>query len=140
MSVNKRVTIILSALTFILSAISTMVVLGHYGTFGPRPYWVKSFDWVIVEGGYINFHAEFAKYECTYDRMVARGIFLGVVDPAPIPMRDLDGDQGDREEGLHSADFVIGPMRQDYEAVEIRTRHICDGKRFDRVFARIELK
>ena len=109
------------------------------GVFDPIPYRVTSSQWER-EGSYIKYRATFVKDQCTFNRMVVRGVYFDHLDPAPLRWRDIHGEQGDRLGGEHTIVLLIGPLHTDYEQIEIRTRHICDGRNVDRVFDRIDLQ
>ena len=113
--------------------------LQHIGAFDPIPYRVTGSQWKRT-GGYVNYRATFVKDDCTFDRMVVRGIYFGEVDPALIPWEDIHGPQGDRLEGEQAIALRIGPMNVEYDELEVRTRHICDGRNVDRIFDRIDLR
>lgn len=113
--------------------------LQHIGAFDQIPYRVTGSTWGR-DGQYINYRATFVKDDCTFDRLVVRGVYFGHLDPGPLAWVDVYGDQGDRLEGQQAIALRIGPLSVEYDEIEIRTRHICSGRKVDRVFDRIGLQ
>ena len=135
---NVRASII-GVLAFIFGAVLMVPVLHQYGAFEPTPYRVTDVThW--REDGLVRVRVRFIKDDCEYERGVIWGTYFGEVDPRPLTWRNIPGNIGDRTKGEHTADLVIGPLRQPYERIEMRTRHDCDGEKVDRVFFRIDLK
>jgi len=110
----------------------------NIGAFQPIPYRVTKTEWAVKDG-YIEAKVTFWKDQCRFERMIARGVFFDEVDPRLIHIADMDAEMGDRLIGLETVRLKIGPLRADYETVEVRTRHDCDGQKVDRIFLRMHL-
>jgi hypothetical protein len=141
MPVSKTTASVTAIIAFLVGASVALVLLQRFGVFEPIPYRVlkETVTWEKTNSGVI-YRAQFLKDACRYDRLIVRGVYFDQVDPRPIPWRSIAGDQGDREAGQQGLEIAIGPLAQEYEALEIRTRHICDGKPVDRLFDRIDLE
>ena len=105
----------------------------------PQPYK----DVVVTEvertdDGYIV-HANFIKTECTFRRIEVFGINTGV--PIYLKWSALDGSPAtdyDRSIGKQHLIILVITTDADYDTLEIRTRHDCDGQLVDKVFATIQ--
>lgn len=139
MPVSNAKASIIGVVAFLFGALLMVPVLESYGAFEPTPYRVTDVDY-RTEGDKLRVKVAFIKDDCEYVRGVVWGTYFGEVDPRPIPWRNIPGNIGDRTKGEHSADIEIGPLRQPYEKVEMRTRHDCDGDIVDRVFFSVRLK
>lgn len=137
----KRSLLLLTVGFILGAALLGVPWLQHIGAFDPIPYRVLpgSIKW-SRSGSFVDYRAQFLKDECAYQTLIVRGIYFGEVDPRPIPWEDIHGGQGDREEGQQGLAIRIGPLQLPFEALEVRTRHICDGRKVDRLFDRIELQ
>lgn len=112
-------------------------VVFHYIE-GPVPYTdvhVESLE--RTDAGYIV-DAHFLKTDCTFVRLEAFGINTGVplyldwVAEDGSPARDYD-----RSLGFQRLVILVKDGGKDYETIELRTRHDCDGVFVDKVFATI---
>lgn len=104
----------------------------------PQPYK----DVVVTEvertdEGYVV-HANFIKTECTFKRLEVFGINTGV--PIYLKWKSLDGSPAtdyDRSIGNQHLIILVITADADYDTLEIRTRHDCDGELVDKIFATI---
>lgn len=121
-------------------AVAFVVVLG--AGFGPElltpaPYSDVQVVETFQEDDYRYVTASFRKGNCERQDVVFLGIRLGIQDK--LKWEPLDGynNQEDRTEGFQVLSGRLFTGGVQYESFEIRTRHLCDGKRVDRVFLRI---
>lgn len=107
--------------------------------FEPSPY--RNVDVVTVEerGTHIRIVANFEKTACTFRRLTVVGFVADATDI--LSWRDGFGlpPDFDRETGTQTLDIEVMPRHREYDWLEIRTRHDCDGQTVDRVFAHIDL-
>lgn len=105
---------------------------------GPQPY-----DNVVVESvektdsGYIV-TANFTKAGCSFRRLEVFGVNTGV--PIYLEWGPLDGSPStdyDRSIGRQHLKIQISSADWNFDTIEIRTRHDCDGVAVDKVFATI---
>lgn len=103
----------------------------------PSPYWNVQLIETYQDDGYRYIAASFEKGNCERQDVVFLGIRLGIQDK--LKWEPLDGynNQEDRTEGFQVLSGRLFTGGVQYESFEIRTRHLCDGKRVDRVFLRI---
>ena len=105
----------------------------------PHPYK----DVVVTEvertdDGYIV-HANFIKTDCTFKRLEVFGSNTGVL--VYLDWSALDGSPAtdyDRSIGKQYMIILVITADADYDTLEIRTRHDCDGSVVDKVFTRID--
>lgn len=108
---------------------------------GPTPYRsvvVESVD--RVEGGYVV-TANFLKTDCTFQRLEVFGINTGI--PIYLEWEALDGSPStdyDRSVGRQHLKILANKQSWDFDTLEIRTRHDCDGRIVDKVFASIAIR
>lgn len=91
-----------------------------------------------TEDGYIV-HANFIKTECTFKRLEVFGSNTGV--PVYLKWSAMDGSPSteyDRSVGKQHLIILVITSEADYDTLEIRTRHDCDGELVDKVFAKIQ--
>ena len=89
--------------------------------------------------GYVV-HANFIKTDCTFKRLEVFGINTGV--PIYLKWSALDGSPSteyDRSIGKQHLIILVITADVDYDTLEIRTRHDCDGVVVDKVFATIDV-
>lgn len=106
----------------------------------PSPYWdVKLID-TYQDGPFRYITASFEKGNCERKDVVFLGLRLGLQQKLQWVADDGFDNQEDRTEGFQvlSGKLLTGDVT--YEAFEIRTRHLCDGKRVDKVFLHISTK
>ena len=105
----------------------------------PTPY--RSIEVVRQEwvGPEIEFVANFKKTACTFQRLRGVGSISGQTNF--IAWRDLDGlpDDLDRGVGSQTLRIAFPAMAGQYDWIEIRTQHDCDGVKVDKVFHRLNL-
>lgn len=106
----------------------------------PRPYWGVELVETRQDGVWRYITANFTKGECRREDVVFLGHRLGLTDNLTKAWQGLDGveDGHDRLEGEQTLRGRLYTGAVSYEAIEIRTRHDCDGKRVDKVFLRID--
>ena len=88
--------------------------------------------------GYVV-HANFIKTECTFKRLEVFGSNTGV--PVYLRWSSLDGSPTtvyDRSIGKQHMIILVITAGVDYDTLEIRTRHDCNGQLVDKVFATIQ--
>ncbi len=124
---------------FMVSMILVVVpYFSRIGAFEPIPYRVTKTEWRVVDDHLIA-KVTFWKDQCVFQKLIARGIYFDEVDPRLLPVVSLDDEQGDRMKGLETVRLKIGPIKNDYESIEIRTRHLCGDKFVDRIFLRADI-
>lgn len=91
---------------------------------------------ISYQGDAIIFSAEFTKTSCEFNRLVIVHSSAGV--PIFTSWEGLDGlaRDHDRIKGTQSLNLSITLPDIPFDWIEIRTRHLCDGDRVDKVFAR----
>jgi hypothetical protein len=105
----------------------------------PQPYK----DVVVTElertdEGYVV-HANFIKTACTFKRLEVFGINTGI--PVYLEWKAQDGSPAtdyDRSIGKQHLIILVITTESDYDTLEIRTRHDCNGQLVDKVFATIQ--
>lgn len=104
----------------------------------PSPYKDVVVDSVErTDDGYIV-SANFIKTECEFKRLEVFGVNTGV--PIYLKWRALDGSPAtdyDRSIGKQYLVILAITADEDYDTLEIRTRHNCNGELVDKVFATI---
>lgn len=85
-----------------------------------------------MEGEWLHVTATFIKTDCTFQRLSAVGYGLGVT--YNLPWADREPAEGDRLLGLQTLRINVGGSAG-LDAVELRTRHDCDGETVDSTFA-----
>jgi hypothetical protein len=105
----------------------------------PSPYSDVDLVAVTSDGQTLRIDANFYKTGCTFVRLTVVGFVAGATDI--LQWRDGHGlpPDFDRDPGSQSLSLAVALKGQRYDWVEIRTRHDCDGRSVDRVFARIRL-
>ena len=91
-----------------------------------------------TDDGYVV-HASFIKTECTFKRLEVFGSNTGV--PVYLRWSSLDGSPTtvyDRSIGKQHLIVLVITSGADYDTLEIRTRHDCDGQLVDKIFATIQ--
>ena len=90
-----------------------------------------------TEDGYIV-SANFIKTQCEFRRLEVFGVNTGV--PIYLKWKALDGSPAtdyDRSIGKQHMVILAITADRDYDTIEIRTRHDCNGELVDKVFATI---
>lgn len=90
-----------------------------------------------TDDGYIV-SANFIKTQCEFKRLEVFGLNTGV--PIYLKWKALDGSPAtnyDRSIGKQNMVILAITVDRDYDALEVRTRHDCNGKLVDKVFATI---
>jgi hypothetical protein len=83
--------------------------------------------------------ATYEKLGCTIQRMVVYGLAFGNYTALDYRPRRGPNEDFERIEGRQTMDIIVETRGVRYEAIEIRTRHDCDGERVDSIFLRAEL-
>lgn len=104
----------------------------------PTPYKdVEITSVTQVDEGYIV-EANFIKTACKFRRLEVFGVNTGV--PVYLKWKALDGSPStdyDRSIGKQHLIILAITSDEDYDTLEIRTRHDCKGELVDKVFATI---
>jgi hypothetical protein len=125
-------------------ALSIILYTGGQFLLGPNPYSnveVKETRETIINGEagwYIS--ADFKKTSCEFVRLEVVGMTLGVPEIVKWDPIDNGSRDYDRNVGTQVLKIFVKPYDGAYDALEIRTRHNCDGDTVDKVFATIPLK
>lgn len=108
-----------------------------WATLTPTPY--RHVDVIRQErvGPDVEFIANFTKTACTFQRLRVVGSVSGQTNF--IRWRDLDGlpDNEDRGVGRQTLRIAFPARDGQYDWIEVRTQHDCDGEKVDKVFHRI---
>lgn len=83
--------------------------------------------------------ATYEKLGCTIQKMVVYGYAFGNYTALDYRPRRGPNEGFERIEGRQTMDIIVDVNGVKYEAIEIRTRHDCDGERVDSVFLRADL-
>lgn len=111
------------------------------GYLDPIPYQsvvVKSVDKV---DGRVEIRADFVKRRCQFDKLAVVGIGLFGASP-PLEWSDLDArkeDEINRMAGAQTLRISVDLNGQQFDNLEIKTRHLCGDLVVDTVFANISL-
>ena len=105
----------------------------------PKPYKDVAIVSVVKDSDYsFVVTANFVKVGCTYKRLEVAGISLAKTTTT-LTWQDLDQvDTGDRSTGSQTLSIRVLTGGDQYDKFEIRTRHDCNGKTVDKVFATLE--
>jgi len=103
----------------------------------PVPYRNVQVQSLSFADSRISLVANFEKTACKFERLTA---IAGVAGETQfLYWENIDAtDTGDRSVGTQTLRIAISVLGIDYDWIEIRTRHDCDGTKADRVFYRIE--
>jgi hypothetical protein len=130
---------------------ATGVVLGTVfmspwsSLFEVRPYTNVQLVSVAKTDTAVTITANFRKTDCSFQRLEVFGYDLGqtyVLDWENVVVRD-EVDRGfnyDRAEGGHTLRIKVKLPDTSYDKIEIRTRHLCDGAKVDKVFITVDSK
>jgi hypothetical protein len=120
---------------------ATLILLPWSSLLGSEPYMdVEITEVERTDGGYVV-HANFIKTDCTFKRLEVFGSNTGVL--VYLDWSALDGSPAtdyDRSTGKQHMIILVNTTDVDYDTLEIRTRHACDGVAVDKVFATIDLE
>jgi hypothetical protein len=121
--------------------LATLILLPWSSLLGSEPYTdVEITEVERTDDGYIV-HANFIKTDCTFKRLEVFGSNTGVL--VYLDWSALDGSPAtdyDRSIGKQHMIILVITADVDYDTLEIRTRHDCDGVVVDKVFATIDLE
>lgn len=121
--------------------LAALILLPWSSLLGSEPYTnVEITELERTDEGYVV-HANFIKNECTFKRLEVFGINTGV--PVFLKWSSLDGSPSteyDRSIGKQHLIILVITADVDYDTLEIRTRHDCDGVSVDKVFATIDVE
>lgn len=121
--------------------LATLILLPWSSLVGAEPYTnVEITEVERTDEGYVV-HASFIKNECTFKRLEVFGINTG--RPIYLKWSPLDGSPStdyDRSIGKQHLIILVITADVDYDTLEIRTRHDCDGEVVDKVFATIDVE
>ena len=121
--------------------LATLILLPWSSLLGNEPYKdVMITEVERTDEGYVV-HANFLKTSCSFKRLEVFGINTGV--PVYLTWSALDGSPStgyDRSIGKQHMIILVITSDKDYDTLEIRTRHDCDGKAVDKVFATIDVE
>lgn len=111
---------------------STIQALITYYILSPVPYKGVSALSITEARGVIEFKANFEKTDCVFANLTPVAFVAG--ERPPLKWVNNDIDVGDRLQGYHTLSIAIFTEHLPYDKIEIRTRHLCDSKKTDRVF------
>lgn len=107
--------------------------------FEPEPYSQVEIKSIQKEFGRIDFIADFVKDGCEFVRLDVVGFAAG----STTPLKWTDGfglpPDHDREAGTQTLNISWYPEGVAYQWYEVRTRHNCEGKIVDKIFAHIDM-
>ena len=122
------------ALAAFLGAAGQSLLIGYAQT--PTPYRNVEVQSVNHVGDQVFLVANFEKTDCTFARLTAIAGVAGETEF--LHWENIDAtDTGDRSAGVQTLRIAISVLGIDYDWIEIRTRHDCNGTKADRVFYRI---
>lgn len=122
----------------VLSAVICIPIFINQGYFKPIPYSYVTVNEVIKNETSIEVVATFVKTDlCRFRELGAFGESLG--QWTRLTWSDPEGERGDRFPGYQTLHVEIHTEGIDYNQVELRTRHDCDGVRVDRIFLNEDL-
>ena len=113
--------------------------------FEVRPYTDVQLVSVAKTDTAVTITANFRKTDCSFQRLEVFGYDLGqtyALDWENVVVRD-EVDRGfsyDRVEGGHTLRIKVKLPDTSYDKIEIRTRHLCDGAKIDKVFVTVASK
>ena len=115
----------------ILSALSLGLTAYLTGSFQPVPYGHVEIKEVRETENNVLFVANFIKVKCSFEKLQVQGETLGVWQV----IQWASDDRGDRLAGKEtlSISFIASPDQ--FDRIQIKTRHDCDGKKVDKIFA-----
>ena len=95
-----------------------------------------------VNGDWVHYKFAFTKLGCVYKRLEVLGISQGRV--ISLPWENIDEQEQlatgqDRIKGYHIWSVKV-QIKSIFDYIEIRTRHECNGKITDRIFAKVSAK
>jgi len=122
------------ALAALLGAAGQTLLIDHI--LRPDPYRNVEVKSITQADSRISLVANFEKTACTFERLNA---IAGVAGETQfLYWENIDAtDTGDRSVGTQTLRIAISVLGIDYDWIEIRTRHDCDGIKADKVFYRI---
>lgn len=128
---------IISALFgFIVSAV---VILAVYGIPTPKPYTDVDLLSYEVVGGKADIQVVFTKNKCVYIDLVVVGDYLG--EPEYLLWETVGNQpEGDRIKGKQKLHLSVDLNGQEFDYIDIRTRHQCANKFVDKTLIRIDLR
>lgn len=106
----------------------------------PKPYSEVEVIEVSQEDRSVYLVANFVKNDaCNFQTL---SVFGEKFDrwSGPLDWRDSDKPRGDRIAGHQTLNIVIDTLGTEYDILEVRTRHLCDGGKVDKVFATLRLE
>lgn len=122
---------------FLGAFLATIILVAGFYTgryfLTPIPYR----DVFIVEqwpegDGWLHVTATFIKTDCEFNKLAAIGHNFG--ETFALSWRDREVPAGDRLRGVQALRINIADYST-VDSIELRTRHICDGRPVDRTFA-----
>lgn len=138
MTVLHKSFYLLLAVTLALFVSSALLIATANGWFDPRPYWgVKVRPLQVDDDGNVGVIADFTKGHCELVKFGVDGVnFDGAF---PLKYTDLDGrpEDDDRLAGDTTLRILILVDGGEYDYFDLKTRHVCNGRRVDKRFARV---
>lgn len=122
---------------FIGAGVSALLGIFWFGWPDPAPY--KNVELISYEqkDGYGYLVASFEKTDCEFEQLVVLGEEVGHY--YYLDWKSYDGQEGDRIKGHQVLSLEVDLKSLSPSSLEVRTRHICDGKVVDKVFLDIVL-
>lgn len=119
--------------------VAAMAIFALYvATLAPQPYTDVAPIRIERVGDVVEFEANFKKTGCTFQRL--RVVVGEAGQTRFVGWRDLEAgpEVGDRNKGLQTLRLILDLPADVFDWAEIRTRHDCDGEKYDKVFWRLE--
>jgi hypothetical protein len=121
-----------SAIVGVVMTILSITGTAYYtGSFQPVPYGHVEIREVRETGKNVLFVANFIKVKCTFDRLQVQGETLGVWQVIPW----VSDDRGDRLAGKETLSISFKASPSEFDRIQIKTRHDCNGRKVDKIFA-----
>lgn len=101
------------------------------GSFQPVPYGHVEIKEVVESGDSVLFVANFVKVKCKFEKLQVQGETLGVWQVIPW----VSDDRGDRLAGKETLSVTFKASPDQFDRIQIKTRHDCNGRKVDKIFA-----
>lgn len=115
----------------LISAVSLFSTAYLTGSFQPIPYGHVEIKEVRTIDDDVLFVANFVKVKCKFERLQVQGETLGVWQVIPW----ASDDRGDRLAGVETLSISFRASPTEFDRIQIKTRHDCDGVKVDKIFA-----
>jgi len=121
-----------------LSVFLGMFVLYANDYFNPVPYGQVEILEVTQKDDRIFLKANFVKVKCTFNALQVQTEHFGQWNEAPWSNEDQHTED-DRMAGEETLSISFDGNQQTVDRVQVKTRHLCDGKKVDKTFASFTL-